>query len=90
MMILMFLGPFSLIATGPCSFPEGCCMELPTPASIVLQRTRLSRRHMCWLLLPPLPLLVSKLSLFLSLPVCRLSSLLTGEREWEGEGEGAK
>jgi hypothetical protein len=40
-----------------------------------LQRTRLSRR-----LTSPL----SKLSLFLSLPVCRQSSLLTGEGGWGG------
>ncbi len=46
-----------------------------------LWRTRLSCRRMIWLLprpLPPSP--VNKLSLFLSLPVCCRSSLLTGER----------
>jgi hypothetical protein len=36
------------------------------------------RRPDSWLLAPP-PSLVSKLSLFLSLPVCRRSSLLTGD-----------
>ncbi len=45
------------------------------------QRSRLSRRHMIWLLFhftpPPLP--SASLSLFLSLPVCRRSSLLTGQ-----------
>ncbi len=39
-------------------------------------------------MVPSPPSSVSKLSLFLSLPVCRRSSLLTGEG-WE-EGEGAK
>jgi hypothetical protein len=40
-----------------------------------LQRTSLSRCRMIWLL-PPSP--VSKLSLFISLPVSHRSSLLTG------------
>ncbi len=51
-----------------------------------LQRTSLSCGRMIRLLaLPFPPLLVSKLSLILSLPVCHRSRLLTGE---EGEGEG--
>jgi hypothetical protein len=40
---------------------------------------------MIWLLPHPLPPAVSKLSLFLSLPVCRRSSLLTGEGVEEEE-----
>ncbi len=43
-----------------------------------LQRTRLSRHRMIRLLSHPLSP-VSKLSLFLSLPMCRRSSFLTGE-----------
>jgi hypothetical protein len=50
-----------------------------------LKTISLSSRLIIWLLPYP-PLLVSKLSLFLSLPVCRRSSLLAGV---EGEGEGA-
>jgi hypothetical protein len=43
-------------------------------------------RRMIWVLPHPLPLSpVSKLSLFLSLPVCRMSSLLTGEGGGEEE-----
>jgi hypothetical protein len=44
-----------------------------------MKRTRLSRRRIIWLLphSPPLSP-VSKLSLFLSLPVCRRASLPTG------------
>ncbi len=44
-----------------------------------LQRTRHSRRRMVAPSPPPPPSSVSKLSLFLSLPVSRPSSLLTGE-----------
>jgi hypothetical protein len=48
----------------------------------VLQRTKLSRYHMIWLLPPPPPRSpVSKVSLFLRLTVCSRSSLLTGEGE---------
>ncbi len=54
-----------------------------------LGRTRLSRRSMIWPLTPPPLPPVSELSLFLSLPVCRRSSLLTEERG-EGGGGGAK
>jgi hypothetical protein len=48
------------------------------------ERTRLSRRRMIWLLPHQLHPPASILSLFLSLPVCRRSSLLTGEggRGW--------
>jgi hypothetical protein len=43
---------------------------------------------MIWLLAQPLPPSpVSKLSLFLSLPVCRRPSLLTGEEGGGGVGE---
>ncbi len=46
-----------------------------------------SRRRVIWLLPhpPPTPSRVSKLSLFLSLPVSRRSSLLTGGVGREGE-----
>ncbi len=44
-----------------------------------LLRTRLSLRRMFWFLAHPSPSPVSKLSIFLSLPVCRRLSLLTGE-----------
>jgi hypothetical protein len=47
---------------------------------------KLSCGRKIWLLVDPLPPSpVNKLSLFLSLPVCRCTSLLTGER---GEGVG--
>ncbi len=50
-----------------------------------VQTNRLSRCRMIWLLRPPLP--VSKLSVFLSLPVCHRSNLLRGMGEmgrgWE-------
>jgi hypothetical protein len=50
----------------------------------ISSRTRVSQRRIIWLLPPTSPpFLVSKLSLFLSLPVCRRSSLLT-----EGGGGG--
>ncbi len=47
----------------------------------------ISRRRMIWLLPPPPPP-VSNLPLFLSLPVCRRSSLLTGEEGGRGKGAG--
>ncbi len=51
-----------------------------------LQRTRLSRHRLIWLLPPPPPLSpVSKLSLFLSLPVCRRWSIPTNRGEGVGE-----
>ncbi len=51
-----------------------------------LQRTRLSRHRLIWFLPPPPPLSpVSKLSLFLSLSVCRRWSLLTNRGEGVGE-----
>ncbi len=54
-----------------------------------LYRTRLSRRRMIWLLSHPFPspVTVSRLYLFLSLPVCRRSSLPTGEGGEVGERE---
>jgi hypothetical protein len=52
-----------------------------------LPRARLSCGRMIRLHAHPLPLSsISKLSLFLSLPVCRRSSLLTGEGEGLGVG----
>jgi hypothetical protein len=44
-----------------------------------LQKTRISRRLMVWLLFHPLPLRLVNLYLFFSLPVCRWSSLPSGE-----------
>ncbi len=68
--------------------PESSRLPHPQRVLNALQRTRLSWRRMIWLLtLTPSP--VSKMSLFLSLPVFRLSSLLTGE-VWGGGGGGAK
>jgi hypothetical protein len=53
-------------------------------------RTRLSRRRTIWLLShPPIPSPVSNLSLFLSLPLCRRSRLLT-EAGGGGRGWGRK
>jgi hypothetical protein len=54
-----------------------------------LWRTSLSRRYDLAPPPPPPPLSVSKFSLFFSLPICPLSSLLTGEGGLKGVGGGA-
>ncbi len=53
-----------------------------------LEKTRLSRGRMIRFLAHPLNSLVSKLSLFLSIPVCHRLSILTGDGEgrWWGGG----
>ncbi len=60
-----------------------CTSTLSPPQTreylIVFKKTRLSRRLLIWLLRhPSTPSPVSRLSLFLSLPECRRSRLLTG------------
>jgi hypothetical protein len=69
-----------------CEHARTAIMTLPTVYTDIqrvlhdLWRTRLSCCPLIWLQTPP-PLTVSKLSLFLSLLMCRRSSLLTGEVE---------
>ncbi len=78
------------LAGGGVSGEREGCGSVVDPNYTTSKRIRLSRHRMNWLLTHTLPpSTVSKLSLFLSLPVCRRSSLLTGEGGGGDEG-GAK
>ncbi len=73
--------------------PQVTLHVVPEKVLNYLQRTKLSHRHIIWFPSapppPPLPSPVSNWSLFLTLPVCRWSSLLA-EEGGKGGGGGAK